>query len=43
MLPGQITMGNPVLAKCSATILRVEREKFNKIGVAARLKGWIVM
>ncbi len=43
MLPGQVTMGNPVLAKCSATVLRVEREKFSKVGVAARIKGWTLM
>ncbi len=43
VLPGQVTMGNPVLAKCSATILRVERDKFSKIGVAATINGWTVM
>lgn len=43
ILPEQVTKGNSVLAKCSATILRVEREKFSKVGVAARINSWIVM
>lgn len=43
VLPEQITLGSSVMAKCSATVVRVEREKFSKIGVAARIKGWAVM
>ncbi len=43
VLPEQITLNSSVMAKCAATVVRVEREKFSKIGVAARISGWAVM
>ncbi len=43
ILPEQVTLGREVMAKCTATVLRVEREKFSKVGVAAKIKGWMVM
>ncbi len=43
ILPEQVTMGNSVLAKCTATTLRVEREKLSKVGVAAKITCWAVV
>jgi PilZ domain len=43
VLPEQVTLGDSVMAKCAAIVLRVEREKFSKVGVAAKIKGWNVM
>ncbi len=42
-LPREITLGSTVTAKCSATVVRVERNRFSKIGVAARIECWAVM
>ncbi len=43
VLPEQVTLGNSVTAKCTATVLRVEQEKFSKIGVAAKIHCWAVL
>ncbi len=43
VLPAQITLGASVMARCSAKVVRVERDRFTKVGVAATIKCWAVM
>lgn len=43
VLPGQLTFGSPVMAKCSGEVLRTEREGLGKTGVAAKLECWTVI
>ncbi len=43
ILPEQVTMGGSVMAKCSATVLRINREKFSKVGIAAKVEKWTVL
>ncbi len=42
-LPAQLTFGSMVTAKCSATVLRVDRDGLSKPGIAARVQRWTML
>ncbi len=43
VVPVELTLGQPVNARCSAVVLRVDREGLSKPGVAAKVEGWTLL
>ncbi len=43
VLPPEVTLGSPLGARCSARVVRLERHRFNKVGVAAEVNEWSIV